>query len=353
MRGKGQDMHIIKREDQEMRERDGLSSDAALASETEGRAASGAPDFLRTEYQRDRDKIIHCKSFRRLSHKTQVFLAVEGDHYRTRLTHTLEVAQIARTIARALGLNEDLTEAIALGHDLGHTPFGHTGEDALRTCIARHRGVSANEATLKELFRHNQQSLRVVECVEHQGKGLNLTAEVRDGIVHHTGSMRAETMEGRIVATADRIAYVNHDTDDAIRAGLLRESDLPASARAVLGEDHSARIETLVVDMVQTSADRGDVALSENVWNAMSELRAFLFTNVYQAAPVLHEVNKAKHLVSELFDYFLDHMEDVPQEYRDLSPNDNVRAVTDFIAGMTDRYAKTTYEDLFVPRSWR
>lgn len=346
-------MHIVKREDQELRERETLSADAACAGETEGRAASGTPDFLRTEYQRDRDKIIHSKSFRRLSHKTQVFLAVEGDHYRTRLTHTLEVAQIARTIARALALNEDLAEAIALGHDLGHTPFGHTGEAALRECIGRYRGIEPEDERFEGLFHHNEHSLRVVEAIENQGKGLNLTAEVRDGIVHHTGCVRAETMEGRIVATADRIAYVNHDTDDAIRAGLLRESDLPQHVRTVLGEDHSSRIETLVVDMVQTSAACGDIMLSEDVWAAMSELRAFLFSRVYLAEPVGHEVRKAKHLVAELFDYFMKHTEDVPQEYRSLAPNDDVRAVTDYIAGMTDRYAKTAYEDIFVPRSWR
>ena len=264
-------MNIVHREDQQLREHALLSADAAKSDESEGRARSGEPDFLRTEFQRDRDKILHCKSFRRLSHKTQVFLAAEGDHFRTRLTHTLEVAQIARTIARALGLNEDLAEAISLGHDLGHTPFGHTGE------------------------------------------------------------ARAETLEGRIVATADRIAYVNHDIDDAIRAGLLTEDALPASTHEVLGPDHSSRIELLVRDMVQTSAALDDIALSEPVWDAMSELRSFLFANVYTAPQVLAEVNKAKYLVSQLFDYYVDNIDEVPEEYRAIAEGDRLQAVTDYI----------------------
>lgn len=346
-------MHTVKREDQQMREHAILSSDAAFSDETEGRAQSSHPDLLRTEYQRDRDKIIHTKSFRRLSHKTQVFLAVEGDHFRTRLTHTLEVAQIARTIARALGLNEDLTEAIALGHDLGHTPFGHTGEDALAQSIARHRGIPADDARVETLYRHNEQSLRVVEVIENGGRGLNLTPEVRDGILHHTGDVRAETMEGRIVAVADRIAYVNHDIDDAIRAGLLREADLPESTHVRLGADHSSRIETLVVDMVQTSARAGDVLLSEPVWEAISELRAFLYEQVYRSGAVMREVAKAHHLIFELFDYFVEHIEHVPKEYRAISAGDDLRAVTDFIAGMTDRYASRTYRELFIPQSWK
>jgi dGTPase len=313
---------------------------------------SCAPDLFRTEYQRDRDKIIHCKSFRRLSHKTQVFLAPAGDHYRTRLTHTLEVAQIARTIARGLGLNEDLTEAIALGHDLGHTPFGHTGEDALCACIARYRGIDANQAESKKLFHHNKQSLRVVEVIENEGRGLNLTVEVRDGIVCHTGSQKAETFEGRIVAVADRIAYVNHDIDDAIRAGALAEGDLPDTTHRILGEDHSTRIETLVVDMVRTSAQVGDVQLSTSIWDAMMELRAFLFQNVYRSPQVMREVRKAYHLVEDLFDYYMDHIDQVPDEYRAICDGDDVLAVTDYVAGMTDRYARTLFEDLFIPQSF-
>ena len=345
-------MNIVHREDQQLREHALLSADAAKSDESEGRARSGEPDFLRTEFQRDRDKILHCKSFRRLSHKTQVFLAAEGDHFRTRLTHTLEVAQIARTIARALGLNEDLAEAISLGHDLGHTPFGHTGEAALAGCLARHRGIDVASAQVAAQYRHNEQSLRVVERIENDGRGLNLTAEVRDGILHHTGAIRAETLEGRIVATADRIAYVNHDIDDAIRAGLLTEDALPASTHEVLGPDHSSRIELLVRDMVQTSAALDDIALSEPVWDAMSELRSFLFANVYTAPQVLAEVNKAQYLVSQLFDYYVDNIDEVPEEYRAIAEGDRLQAVTDYIAGMTDRYATATFKRLFVPRDF-
>lgn len=345
-------MKVVHREDQEQREHVALARDAAFSNETEGRVRSSDPDMLRNEFQRDRDKILHTKSFRRLSHKTQVFLAAEGDHYRTRLTHTLEVSQIARTIARALGLNEDLTEAISLGHDLGHTPFGHTGEDAIALCLARHKGVNVSDAAAVEaMYRHNEQSLRVVEVIENNGKGLNLTAEVRDGILCHTGSQRAETLEGRIVAVADRIAYVNHDIDDAIRAGLLREDDLPASTHAVLGSDHSSRIQTLVFDMVETSAVADDIRMSEAVWNAMMELREFLFAHVYQAPVVMEEVDKAMRLINALFEYYVEHIEEVPAEYHAISGGDSLRAVTDYIAGMTDRYAKSQFHKLFMPNS--
>lgn len=344
-------MRIIHREDQEQREHEALSPDAAFADESEGRARSAEPDILRTDFQRDRDKILHTKSFRRLSHKTQVFLAAEGDHFRTRLTHTLEVAQIARTIARALGLNEDLTEAISLGHDLGHTPFGHTGEEALASCLARHRGIDPSSPEAASLYRHNEQSLRVVERIENGGKGLNLTPEVRDGIVCHTGGMRAETLEGRIVATADRIAYVNHDIDDAIRAGILSERDLPDSTHAVLGPDHSSRIETLVLDMVETSAAADDILMSEHVWAAMMELRAFLFERVYTSEVVMAEVVKATHLVGDLFDHYVAHPDEIPREYHLISEGDDLRAAADFIAGMTDRYAKSLYQRLFIPHS--
>ncbi len=344
-------MRIIHREDREQLEHEMLSSDAAFADESEGRERSANSDLLRTDYQRDRDKILHTKSFRRLSHKTQVFLAAEGDHFRTRLTHTLEVTQIARTIARALGLNEDLTEAISLGHDLGHTPFGHTGEEALSKCLARHRGIDLKSPEAQGLYRHNIQSLRVVERIENGGKGLNLTAEVRDGILCHTGSVQAETLEGRIVAIADRIAYVNHDIDDAIRAGILSEDDLPASTHALLGPDHSSRIETLVVDMVETSATTDDIAMSSTIWDAMMELRTFLFDHVYTSEVVMAQVVKARRLVSNLFDYFVEHPKDVPQEYDLISDGDLLRAVTDHIASMTDRYATSIYEDLFIPHS--
>ena len=322
-------MRVVYREDQQQREHEVLSEEAAFADGTEGRRSSSEPDALRTDYQRDRDKILHSKSFRRLSHKTQVFLASEGDHFRTRLTHTLEVAQIARTITRALGLNEDLTEAISLGHDLGHTPFGHTGEAALAACLARHKGLAPGNG----------------------GAGLNLTFEVRDGILNHTGDLQAETCEGRIVGTADRIAYVNHDIDDAIRAGILREADLPDTTHRVLGANHSARIETLVTDMVRTSAETGDIAMSPEVWDAMMELRAFLFENVYTAPSVMAEVEKAKHLLADLFDYYAAHIDEVPEDYRAISEGDDLRAVTDYIAGMTDRYATATYQRLFIPHA--
>lgn len=342
-------MRVIFREDQERREHEALSDDASFSDEGEGRDRSTEPDRLRTDYQRDRDKILHTKSFRRLSHKTQVFLAAEGDHFRTRLTHTLEVAQIARTIARALGLNEDLTEAISLGHDLGHTPFGHTGESALAGCLARHKGIDPASPEAEALYRHNEQSLRVVERIENGGRGLNLTPEVRDGIVNHTGDLRAETLEGRIVAVADRIAYVNHDIDDAIRAGILSEADLPASTHAVLGPDHSSRIETLVLDMVETSASCDDIRMSAGVWDAMMELRAFLFERVYTCDAVMAEVAKATHLIGDLFDHYVAHVDEVPEEYRAISGGDDLRAVTDYIAGMTDRYAKNLYQRLFIP----
>ncbi len=344
-------MHIVYREDQEQREHGVLSCDAAFSGESEGRDRSAEPDLLRNDYQRDRDKILHTKSFRRLSHKTQVFLAAEGDHFRTRLTHTLEVAQIARTIARALGLNEDLTEAISLGHDLGHTPFGHTGEEALAACLARHAGIDPASPEGAALYRHNEQSLRVVERIENGGRGLNLTAEVRDGILCHTGPVHAETLEGRIVATADRIAYVNHDIDDAIRAGILREGDLPASTHELLGPDHSSRIQTLVVDMVETSAAEGDIRMSQPVWDAMMELRAFLFEHVYTAPAVMEEVGKAMRLIDALFGHYIAHVEEVPQEYRAISDGDDARAVADYIAGMTDRFAKSQFQNIFVPHS--
>lgn len=344
-------MRIIYREDQEVREHENLHQDASFASESEGRISSTEPDILRNDFQRDRDKILHSKSFRRLSHKTQVFLAAEGDHYRTRLTHTLEVSQIARTIARALALNEDLTEAISLGHDLGHTPFGHTGEEALAFSLAKYRGVDFNSSEGRNLYCHNVQSLRVVERIENGGTGLNLTAEVRDGIACHTGSQDAETYEGNVVALADRIAYVNHDIDDAMRAGILSEVDLPQSTHKILGSDHSTRIQTLVLDLVETSAQANEIRMSDAIWGAMVELRSFLFEHVYTAPVVLHEVDKAMHLIENLFDYYVFHIEEVPEEYREISEGDDLCAVTDYIAGMTDRYAKNIYEELFIPRS--
>ncbi len=342
-------MRVVHREDHELIEHRVLSAEASFSDESEGRERSSDPDMLRGDYQRDRDKILHTKAFRRLSHKTQVFLAVEGDHFRTRLTHTLEVAQIARTISRALGLNEDLTEAIALGHDLGHTPFGHTGEDAIRSCLAKVRGVDPGSHEALSLYRHNEQSLRVVEVIENDGRGLNLTSEVRDGILCHTGPVDAETYEGRIVALADRIAYVNHDIDDAIRAGVLRESDLPTSTHDVLGPDHSSRIQTLVFDTVRTSAMRDEIRMSEGVWDAMMELREFLYENVYFSETVLEQTEKAQRLVESLFFYYVEHVAEVPEEYRIISDGDDVRAVVDYLAGMTDRFAVSAFKRLFVP----
>ena len=326
------------RERQERDEEARLSPYAALSSRSAGRAHPISTCDLRTCYQRDRDRIIHCKSFRRLKYKTQVFLTPMGDHYRTRLTHTLEVSQVARTLARSLRLNEDLTEAAALGHDLGHTPFGHIGESTLNRL-------------LPDGFRHNEQSLRVAERLENDGQGLNLCRETLDGILNHSGQNEPKTLEGWCVRRADRIAYINHDIDDAIRAGILREADLPDTTHRVLGANHSARIETLVTDMVRTSAETGDIAMSPEVWDAMMELRAFLFENVYTAPSVMAEVEKAKHLLADLFDYYAAHIDEVPEDYRAISEGDDLRAVTDYIAGMTDRYATATYQRLFIPHA--
>ena len=315
-----------------------LAPNAQKAAETKGRLYPAEENEVRTCYQRDADRIVHSKSFRRLMHKTQVFLSPEGDHYRTRMTHTLEVSRIARTICRALRLNEDLAEAAAYGHDLGHTPFGHAGEAALTDMMGTP-------------FHHNEQSLRVVDKLERDGDGLNLTYEVRMAILGHTGSRIPETLEGQVVRTSDRIAYINHDIDDAIRAGILREADLPDTTHRVLGANHSARIETLVTDMVRTSAETGDIAMSPEVWDAMMELRAFLFENVYTAPSVMAEVEKAKHLLADLFDYYAAHIDEVPEDYRAISEGDDLRAVTDYIAGMTDRYATATYQRLFIPHA--
>jgi dGTPase len=308
---------------------------ACLAST--GRPLPELPDGVRNEFQRDRDRIIHAKAFRRLLHKTQVFISPDGDHFRTRLTHTLEMMQVSRTIARSLGLNEDLTEAIALGHDLGHTPFGHTGEEALARALAR-QGQ-------KRSFRHNEHSLRVVDVLEKGGKGLNLTHEVRDGILNHTGKGYPVTREGEIVRVADRIAYVNHDVDDALRAGVISWDDLPKEPIRVLGDRMSLRIDTMVRDMILTSGERGEIALSEDVYAALVELRTWLFRNVYHN-PRSWENHKAGEVVAALFDYYLQR----PEE-RTKSDPDPVTETVDFIAGMTDRYALATYKRIFLPRS--
>lgn len=346
-------MRISRRVDLERAERERLSPDAAFSDRSRGRLVAEEPDLLRTCFQCDRDRILHSKSFRRLAHKTQVFLAPEGDHYRTRLIHTLEVSQVARSIARPLGLNEDLTEAIALAHDLGHTPFGHVGERALSDAMARYRGLDDSGAPHGRLFAHNEQSARIVELLERDGHGLNLTREVVDGIRCHTGSRRSETLEGRVVALSDRIAYVCHDIDDAKRAGLLSESDLPEGPRSVLGDSSSQRIETMVHDVVSSSAERGDVVMSESVWNAMMSLRDFLFENLYSHGDAKWEEPKAYAMLTELFDHFAAHLDEVPEEYRVHDGDRPDVQVADFISGMTDRYAVSVYESLKVPRSWR
>ena len=320
-------------------ERATLSERATLAAHTKGRERDEEPHHLRTAFQRDRDRIVHAKAFRRLKHKTQVFIAPEGDHYRVRLTHTLEVAQIARTAARALALNEDLTEAIALGHDLGHTPFGHLGEQALTPFLGRP-------------FRHNEQSLRVVDHLEDEGRGLNLTWEVRDGIVNHTWSMpQPSTLEGQVVRFADRIAYVNHDVDDAIRAGVLDPSELPVDAVQTLGALHGQRIDTLVSDLVTASDGAPEIGLTDPVAAALDRLRDFLFQRVYLREDAAQEQQKAIGLVRALFSHYLDHPDEVPEEYHH-APGDLPTRIADHIAGMTDRYALRVYEQLFLPRGW-
>jgi dGTPase len=327
------------RERTEEIERQVLAERASLAAETKGRERQEEPDRLRTAFQRDRDRIVHSKAFRRLKHKTQVFISPEGDHYRVRLTHTLEVAQIARTAARALSLNEDLTEAIALGHDLGHTPFGHLGEEALTPFLGRP-------------FRHNEQSLRIVDHLEDDGNGLNLTWEVRDGILNHTWSSPIPaTLEGQVTRFADRIAYVNHDVDDALRAGVLQEAELPAEPLGVLGRTHSDRIDTLVVDLVTESEESEELKLSADVLEALDGLRDFLFDRVYLRSEARSEQEKAIGLVRSLFTYYLEHPEAVAAEYRS-GPGDLPTRIADYISGMTDRFALRTYEQLFLPQSW-
>jgi dGTPase len=341
---------IVTREAYEAAEAGRLSPRAALSSATVGRERPSAPDPYRTEYQRARDRIIHCKAFRRLSHKTQVFLAPEGDHYRTRLTHTLEVSQISRSVARALRLNEDLTEAIALGHDLGHTPFGHIGESALNDAlkVAHRRDPHAPPA-----YHHNLQSLRIAESLEYEGKGLNLTWEVRDGIRCHTGRKRASTLEGQIVAISDRVAYVNHDIDDAIRGGILTEDDLPKAATDVLGHTINQRITTMVTSLVETTAVSASVTMADDVWKAMMDMRSFLFDHVYLSPNAKAEEPKAYGVVRTLFEHYMEHPEDLPEDEQP-KPGDNLaQAVTDYVSGMTDRFAIRTFEGLMIPSRWR
>ena len=330
------------REELERLEHRNLNPLAAFADESQGRIREEAlqEQDVRTCYQRDVDRIVHSKAFRRLMHKTQVFLRPEGDHYRTRMTHTLEVTRISRTIALALGLNVDLTEAIAMGHDLGHTPFGHAGEVALTECIGKP-------------FRHNEQSLRVVDELENGGKGLNLTYEVRMGILGHTGTHIPETLEGQIVRRADRIAYVNHDIDDAIRAGILTPGDIPREVALVLGNTHGQRIDTLVCDAVVSSREVGMIILSPEVEQALDELRSFMFENVYRNPVAKGEESKAKVILQKMFDFYMEHPEALPEDFHPQMSFDGMeRTVCDYIAGMTDKYAVDKYTEIFIPSGW-
>ena len=323
----------------EERERQTLSPYAALSAEPRGREYPIDPCPVRTAFVRDRDRIIHCKSFRRLKHKTQVFLSPVGDHYRTRLTHTLEVAQIARTIARGLLLNEDLTEAIAMGHDLGHTPFGHSGESVLNRIVPGG-------------FEHNKQSLRIVEKLEN-GKGLNLTFEVRDGILNHKKSGHPSTLEGVVVSLADRIVYVNHDIDDAVRAGLLSNDILPKSCIEAIGATHGERINTLVLDILQTSSGKNHVEMSGEISSEFEKLRQFLFDNLYHDSAAKAEEGKAEGVIERLYYHYLKHVSELPPEFTKYIDEDGPnRIAADYIACMTDRYAVRDYTRLFVPADW-
>lgn len=330
------------REELERQEHRRLNPKAAFSDQSSGRPRPEAEreGDVRTCYQRDIDRIVHAKAFRRLMHKTQVFLRPEGDHYRTRMTHTLEVGRIACTITRALGLNEDLAEAIAMGHDLGHTPFGHAGEDALTRCLGKK-------------FCHNEQSLRVVDVLEKDGMGLNLTHEVRLGIVGHTGQYIPETLEGQIVRRSDQIAYVNHDIDDAIRAGILTNDDIPCEITKILGHNHSERINTLVTDIIRVSREAGAVCLSSNVEVALKELCSFMFEHVYRNPVAKGEESKAKDMLKRLFEYYYQHPEALPEDFQPQMSFDGLeRTVCDYIAGMTDKYAVDKYTEIFIPMGW-
>lgn len=331
------------REAQELWEQQYLSPYASLSCHTRGREIPEELCDIRPEYQRDRDRILHCKAFRRLKHKTQVFLAPEGDHYRTRLTHTLEVSQIARTIARSLRLNEDLTEAIALGHDLGHTPFGHSGERILNELCP-------------DGFSHYQQSVRVVEVLEKDGQGLNLTWEVRDGILNHRTSGHPSTLEGCIVRISDKIAYINHDIDDAIRGKIFQESDIPEEYSSRLGHSVRERLNTMIHDIIGSSMGKPEIRLSPDIQEAMIGLRAWLFENVYLNPVAKAEEGKAQQMITSLYRYYLEHVEQMPEEYRRMIEQrgeKTERVVCDYIAGMSDSYAIDKFVELFVPKSWQ
>ncbi len=330
---------MIRKRLEELEERT-LQKGACLASASRGRPKPQEESPSRTCFMRDRDRIIHSKAFRRLKHKTQVFLSPEGDHYRTRLTHTLEVSQISRTVARGLRLNEDLTEAIALGHDLGHTAFGHAGEQALREVVPGG-------------FAHNEQSLRVVDRLEKGGEGLNLTMEVRDGILCHTGKKKADTMEGRIVHYADRIAYLNHDIDDAIRGDILSPQDIPASLRSVLGQTHSQRIDTLVNGLLTYGEEEGEIGLPPLLEEAMLEMRDFMFRHVYQNPRAKGEERKGQWVLTRLYRHFSENADDLPTDYMQIALQEGAeRAACDYVAGMTDRFAVDVFSRLYIPQSW-
>lgn len=331
------------RQTQEEWELQNLSPYAAHSINSMGRDIQEEECDIRTVYQRDRDRIIHCKSFRRLKHKTQVFLSPEGDHYRTRLTHTLEVAQIGRTIARALRLNEDLTEAIALGHDLGHTPFGHAGERAL------------NEVCPYG-FRHYEQSIRVVEFLEKDGKGLNLSKEVRDGIFNHRTSGTPSTLEGQIIRLADKIAYINHDIDDAIRGRILSEADLPTEYTDILGHSTKERLNTLIHDIISESQGQSNICQSHDVSYAMSKLRGFMFESVYTNSLAKSEEIKAHKMLKEMYEYFMCNFAEIPENFREIERLHNQSkelVVCDYIAGMSDQYAINNFKKIFIPVSWK
>lgn len=331
------------REQLEKRELEYLSEYATKSCRSAGRKRKEAECDIRTVFQRDRDRILHSKSFRRLKQKTQVFLSPKGDHYRTRLTHTLEVSQNARTIAKALRLNEDLAEAISLGHDLGHTPFGHAGERAL-------------DRVNPHGFLHNEQSVRVVEYLEKDGKGLNLTAEVIDGIRCHQTAGKPSTLEGQIVRMSDKIAYVNHDIDDAIRAGILTEEDIPQKYRKVLGSSLTQRLNTVIHDVVTNSMDRAEVRMSDEVSDAMKGLREFMFEHVYLNPVAKQEETKAEQMIEELYHYYVEHIDLLPDEFLRMAVQNGEgkeQVVCDYIAGMTDNYAVKTFQKLFIPESWK
>ena len=327
------------REQLEERELEYLSPYATLNKNSKGRMRDEPQCDIRPVFQRDRDRILHCKAFRRLKQKTQVFLLPKGDHYRTRLTHTLEVSQNARTIAKALRLNEDLVEAIALGHDLGHTPFGHSGEAVLNDILGH--------------FAHNEQSLRVVDVLEKNGKGLNLCQEVRDGILCHRSGMKPSTLEGAVVRYADKIAYLNHDIEDAVRGDILDEQSIPMSIQQVLGSNRSQRFQVLLGDLIEHSLDQDTVQMSQPVQKAYEQLRAFMFTEVYLNSRAKAEEKKVKHVLEELYMHYMAHPDVMPEEYRHILEREGkARAVCDYISGMSDRFAVAQFEELFIPKSW-